>query len=366
MVPRVWVLLEKLPLTGNGKVDRRALPEVEGEGGGVEEYEGPRNAEEEIVCGLWGEVLKQERVGIRANFFELGGHSLLATQLVSRIRVALGVELPLRALFEAPTVAGLVERIEEERRQSGGRVLPRLERGSREVAPPLSFAQQRLWFIDQLQPGNTLYNIPMAVRLSGELNREALKWSVGEIVRRHEALRTRFPEREGVAVQEIVEEGWRGVEEIDLRGKEEVEREEEAQRVVEEEAGKGFDLGQGPLLRVKLLQVEEQEHVLVVTMHHIVSDGWSTGVMVREFVSLYEARSQGRPSPLPELEIQYADYAMWQRGWLQGEVLAEQVEYWRGQLQGVEALELPVEHGRGGAASQAGGSEGVVLGEELT
>jgi acyl carrier protein len=207
MVPRAWVFLEKLPLTANGKVDRRGLPEPEKSGEERDMYVAPRNAEEEIVCGLWGEVLKQERVGIRANFFELGGHSLLATQLVSRIRAAFAVELPLRALFEAPTVAGLVERMEQERRLGLGLRIPPLGRGSREGGVPLSFAQQRLWFIDQLQPGSTAYNIPFAVRLSGELDREALKWSVGEIVRRHEALRTRFPGRDGVAVQEIVEEG---------------------------------------------------------------------------------------------------------------------------------------------------------------
>src|SRR5579864_5959234 len=356
MVPAVVVELEKLPLNANGKIDRRRLPEPEWPGGEQEAVR-PRDVTEELLCGIWEEVLRIERVGVGDNFFQMGGHSLLAMQLISRIRKALGVELPVQEIFEAPTVGGMAERIRSKRSQGVGQVVPAIVRVDRERPLPLSYAQQRLWFIDQLEPGSAAYNIPLGLRMVGELNRVALRQSLEEIVRRHEVLRTRFPQREGVAVQEIVEAGEFRVEEVDLREIESREgREEELGRRVEAEAAKPFDLGRGPVVRATLLQLEEQEHVLLLTLHHIASDGWSMGILEREFAALYGAYSKGEKSPLAELKVQYADYAVWQREWLQGEVLERQLGYWRKQLAEVGVLEMPVDGVRGARASQAGGA----------
>jgi amino acid adenylation domain-containing protein len=366
MVPSLFVSMEKLPRTPQGKIHHAALPapvvnEAPGNDG---EQSAVTTVTEDLIGNIWCALLNQERIGVDENFFELGGHSLLATQVITRVREAFRVELPLRTLFENPTVAGLAGQVEKARGRNEAVAVATMVRASRERELPLSFAQQRLWFIDQLEPGSTVYNIPFGVRLSGELNREALLWSLGEIVRRHEVLRTRFPEREGVPVQEIREEWRPEIEEIDLRGLS--EREEEARRQAQEEADDPFDLGRGPLLRVKLLRLEEQEHVLLVTVHHIVSDGWSRSVMVREMTALYQAYQEGRPSPLGEMELQYADYAVWQREWLQGEVMAEQLGYWRRQLAGIEALELPVDHARKGLGKQDGGVVEWELSEELS
>ena len=210
--------------------------------------ERPGNVSEELLCGIWEEVLKKDQVGVNEDFFELGGHSLLATQVVSRIRGTLGVELPLRAMFEAATVRDLAERIEREKEQGKKVRIPELKKVVGEAgAKPLSYAQQRLWFLDQLEPGSAAYNMPWAVRLKGRLDKEAVWWSMGEIVRRHEVLRTRFPEQDGIAVQEVMEAGGVEAEEVDLRGLEGEERERAAVELAREEAGKGFDLGRGPL-----------------------------------------------------------------------------------------------------------------------
>src|SRR5437868_3123363 len=364
MVPWSIVKLEKMPLTANGKLDRRALPKPEARG--EREYEGPRNAVEEIVSGIWSEVLKVEKVGIHDNFFELGGHSLLATQVVSRVRSALGVEVRLRALFTEQTVAGFAAEVEQERSKGGEGVAAAIERAGREGEMPLSYAQQRMWFIDQLEPGSAAYNIPCAVRLSGRLDEEALRRSLNEIVMRHEALRTSFPSRDGAPTQEIHESGELGLEVIDLTKAEEGEREERLEELLAEEARRGFDLSRGPLIRARLMKEGEEEHVLMVNMHHIVSDGWSMEVMVGELAQLYEAFRDGKESPLGEMEIQYADYAVWQRRWLKGEVLERQVEYWKEKLEGVGAMELPTDRARTAVTSHGGGSERFRLREEVT
>jgi amino acid adenylation domain-containing protein len=345
MVPWVVEELEEMPRLPNGKLDRKKLGRMAGGvvgKGGRGEYEGPGNAGEEILCGIWEEVLGQERVGVRDNFFEMGGHSLLAMQMISRVRGVFGVELALRRLFEKPTVRGLGEEIEGERRKGKRREVPELKRregvGGRRK---LSYAQQRLWFLDELEPGKARYNIPVGVRLEGELDKEALRKSLEEIVRRHEILRTRIVEEDGEVMQEVEEAGkWRMEEEEDLRGWGEGEREEELKRRVKEEGERAFDLRAGGLFRGKLLRMGEKDHVLMVVMHHIVSDGWSMGVMEGEFVELYRGYVEGREAGLGELEYQYGDYAEWQREWLQGEMLEEQVGYWREQLEGVEGLDL--------------------------
>ena len=345
MVPTVYVELAKIPLTALAKVDRQALPEPEA--AGVvrgSEYLAPRTATEEILAGLWGEVLGVARVGVADNFFELGGHSLLATQLMSRVRAAFSVEVPLRQLFEQPTVGGLGLAVEEAVRGGAGVSAPPLVAVSRAEHLPLSFAQQRLWFIDQMLPGSIMYNLPLAVRLTGKLAFRALEETLSEIVRRHEVLRTTFRAVDGQPVQVIHPSQRVPVALIDLLGLSEAAQQEESERLLAADARRPFDMAAGPLLRVTLLRLSAKEHVVLFTMHHIVSDGWSMSVFVKEVAALYEAYLEGKVSPLPELSVQYADYAVWQREWLQGEVLAGQVDYWREQLRGAPAvLELPTD-----------------------
>jgi amino acid adenylation domain-containing protein len=366
MVPSVYVYLEQLPLTANGKVDRRALPAPE-VAEREELYLEPRTATEEIVAGIWSHVLRVERVGVGENFFELGGHSLLATQVMSRLRKSFGVELALRELFERPTIAGLAQRVDEALRSGVGVVAPPLEPVERGAALPLSFAQQRIWFLDQLQPHSGFYNIPSALRLRGVLDSEALERSLNEIVRRHEALRTIFPNRDGEPVQIILNDLQLRLSVLDLSTLADAEREARLRELVAVEAAQPFALDRAPLLRASLLQLAADEHVLLLTTHHIVSDGWSMGVLVQELTALYDAYSQGEKSPLPELSIQYADYAMWQRSWLQGDVLERQLRYWRDQLEDAPSvLELPTDRARPAMQSYRGAAQAVVLPAELS
>jgi amino acid adenylation domain-containing protein len=365
MVPSIFVALQELPLTPNGKVDRKSLPEPERtreEKG----YVAPRSATEEILCGIWKEMLKLERMGVEDNFFEVGGHSLLATQVISRVRQVFSVDLPLRDIFESPTVATLASRIDHERQKGSLLESPPILRVRREIPLPLSYAQQRLWFIDQFEPGSATYNIPLAVRLLGELDKQALDRSLHEIVRRHEVLRTKFPQTDGVPVQQIAEELEFHVEESDLRYWPGPSREQEAIRMVQVDAGTPFDLATGPLFRIKLLHLEERDYVLLVTMHHMVSDAWSMGILMREFTELYEAYRIGAPSPLPELAVQYADFSVWQREWLKGEVLERQLDYWRKQLAQVLAIDMPSDHSRLAFRSHRGAVEKFELPEEAT
>ncbi|WXH33848.1 D-alanine--D-alanyl carrier protein ligase [Myxococcus stipitatus] len=345
MVPATFVVLESLPLTPSGKVNRKALPVPEtGDGAFV----APRTVTEQIVAGIFAEVLGLERVGLQGHFFDLGGHSLIATRAISRARGAFGAELPLRELFEAPTVVEFAKRVERLTQVGAARVAPPLvPRTDKSRPPPLSFAQQRLWFLDQLEPASASYNVPGAVRMLGPLDTVALARTFEELVRRHEALRTTFRSENGVAAQIIAPASNVVMREVHLDVLPESSREAEARRLVEQEVSKPFDLTRGPLLRVTLARLGEEEHVLVVVLHHIVSDGWSTEVLVREVGALYEAYAEGRESPLKELAVQYADYAEWQRGWLKGEVLEKQVEYWRKQLEGAPgALELVTDKAR--------------------
>src|SRR5262249_912037 len=351
MVPEEILLLEEMPITANGKVDRKRLPKVVSAGRQSEaEYVGARTPVEEIVIGIFEEVLSIERVGRDDNFFDIGGHSLLATQAVSRVRSAFGVEMSVGSIFEAATVEGLARKIEQAIRTGEKDKAPPLVRASRDgqrgVRLPLSFAQQRLWFLDQLVPDDPFYNCPHAVRLEGGLDLEALERVINEIVRRHEVLRTRFEVEEGQPIQVIDQWTPRKMERVDLTNLPREEKEREARRIAREEAGMGFDLRRGPLLRVKVLELEEEEHVMLFSMHHIVSDAWSVRVLVREVCALYEAISEGQKSPLDELEIQYADYAVWQRKYLAGGVLESETGYWKEQLKNAAELELPVDCSR--------------------
>src|SRR6185369_14783161 len=348
MIPAAFVTLEQWPLTVNGKLDRKALPEPDGSRPSLErEYVAPRTAVEEVLAGIWSDVLRVEQIGVHDNFFELGGHSLLATQVVSRVREAFRVELPLSELFEGATLAALATVIEASLRGGGELANKPIAVVARGEGLPLSFAQQRLWFLDQMNPGTATYNIPLGIRLSGSLDVAALERAISEVVRRHETLRTSFVEEEGTARQVIAAAEVLALPVVELSQLPEAEQEAEVQRLAAVESTQAFDLAQGPLWRVQLLRLSAAEHVLLCTMHHIVSDGWSMEILVREVSALYEAYAAGRAPALAELPIQYADYAVWQREWLQGEVLEEQLGYWRKQLAGVPAvLELPVDRVR--------------------
>ncbi|ARV60166.1 hypothetical protein BZZ01_17390 [Nostocales cyanobacterium HT-58-2] len=367
MVPSVFVLLEALPLLPNGKVNRQALlapgqvrPELK------EAFVAARTPFEEMLSRIYAQVLSVEQVGIDDNFFELGGHSLLATQVISQIRKTFQVELPLRCLFESPTVAGLAKHVEMTMKADDGLTAPPIERVSRDVVLPLSFAQQRLWFLDQLQTGNAAYNISAAVRLKGMLNIAALMQSLNEIVHRHEALRTTFTTVNAQPVQIIAPDLTVVFPIVDLQEFPEIEQQAEVRRLSTEEAQRPFDLTQGPLLRATLLQLDEADHVLLFTMHHIISDGWSMGVLVRELVALYEAFCVGKPAPLPELPIQYADFTMWQHQWLQGEVLETQLAYWKQQLgKNLPVLELPTDRPRPAVQTFQGARQSLFLSKTL-
>ena len=370
MVPAAFVGLPELPVAATGKVDRQALAKIEVALAPAEGYVAPRTLLEEALAGIWAELLGRPQVGVRDDFFDLGGHSLLATQVLSRVRRLLGAELSIRALFEAPTVEALahqIERVRQEADRAAGLALAPVPRDPAGPPLPLSFAQARLWFLDHLQPGSAVYNLPVAYRLRGRLEPAALAAALGEIARRHEALRTRFSEGE---------EGQRQVVDpvppafvlprIDLGGLPEPARRREAERQVDEEARRPFDLARGPLLRSLLVRLEDGEWTLVLAMHHIVSDGWSVEVLLRELETLCAAALAGLPSPLPELPVQYADFAIWQRQWLQGEVLERQLAYWRQRLAGAPtALELPVDRPHPAVQSFRGGAAERRLGTEL-
>jgi amino acid adenylation domain-containing protein len=365
MVPSAFVMLDALPLTANGKVDRKALPAPELDYGEAE-YVPPRPGVEQVVAGIWLDVLRLERVGRNDNFFAVGGHSLLATQLISKVRSRFAIELPLRTLFEAPSVAEFSQRIAAAQR-TDARAAPPIPRVRRGAALAPSFAQQRLWFLDQLEPENAFYNIAEAVRLRGALNIAGLHASLNEMVRRHEALRTRFETVGGTPVQVIEPELSLALSVADLSGFEDEERERRTQALALEEAMRPFDLATGPLIRATLLRLGEEEHVALFTLHHIVADAWSMGVLVREVAALYRAYTDARAPGLPELPIQYADFAHWQRAYLSGEVLERQVAYWKEQLSGApELLQLPTDRPRPAVQSHRGAHHPFVLGTELT
>ncbi len=364
MVPSAYVVLERLPLTPNGKLDRRALPAPEVTALSVR---GPRTPQEEMLCGLFAEVLGLERVGIDDNFFALGGHSLLATRLISRIRATLDVEIAIRSLFEAPTVAALVQRLEG---AQAGR--PALRAVLRPDEVPLSYAQRRLWFLDRLEGESeghksATYTIPLAVRLVGALDRSALAAALGDIVARHESLRTIFPDVLGVPRQEVLAADAARprlavveVSEADL---------EEA---LAGAARRGFDLACEPPLRAQLFALEPdedgaREHVLLLVLHHIAADGWSLAPLLRDLGRCYGARCRGAQAELAPLPVQYADYTLWQHALLGSEedgssAIARQLSFWREALKDLpDQIDLPSDHVRPAVASHRGGSVALTL-----
>ena len=359
MVPSAFVFVDRFPLTANGKLDRAALPAPEAEAGRA--YRGPRTPAEEILCALFAEVLGVSRVGIDDNFFALGGHSLLATRLISRIRATLDVELAIRSLFEAPTVEGLARRLEE-----GGAARPALRPVARPLEIPLSFAQRRLWFLNRLEGPSGTYVIPVAVRLKGALDLAALEAALGDVVDRHESLRTVFPDRLGVPRQEILApEAGRPRLVVAEVG------EAELAAALSSAARRGFDLSEEPPLRAHVFALGADEHVLLLLLHHIAGDGWSMRPLWRDLAAAYAARLSGGAPRLAALPVQYADYALWQHGVLgaeseAGSAIAGQLAYWRETLAGLPAeLDLPRDRARPAASSYCGDLVGLSLSAEL-
>ncbi|WP_279576437.1 non-ribosomal peptide synthase/polyketide synthase [Actinomadura nitritigenes] len=362
LVPAVFVELAALPMLPNGKIDRGSLPEPDGVRPDLAgEFGAPATPAEELLAALWSDVLGLDRVGTGDDFFELGGHSLLATQVVSRIRAAAGVEVPLSLLFDHPTVRGLAAALAS----SAPRLaVPPVEPVGREAPLPPSFGQQRLWFLDRLDPGSPEYNIPVALRLAGPLDVDALRAAFGALVERHEVLRTRLVEEDGVPWQ-IVDppsETGAGLELVDLaaRGG---DPETLAGELLAADADAPFDLAAGPLVRGRVLRLRPDDHVLSLCLHHVVSDEWSAGVLRRELWELYGAFRRGEPSPLPPLPVQYADFAVWQRDRLRGEVLDGQLAYWRERLAGVPVLDLPTDRPRPVVRTGAGAVVGFEIPE---
>ncbi|ONI88959.1 non-ribosomal peptide synthetase [Actinosynnema sp. ALI-1.44] len=323
LVPSAFIGLDRLPVTRNGKLDRRALPDPAIEQTG---YVEPETAGERAIAGIWAELLGLERVGAHDNFFELGGDSILSIQVVSRIRAALGADVSARAVFDTPTVAGLAAGIAREATAA-------IPVRSRDDVLPLSYAQQRLWFLHEFAPDSTEYVTPLAVRLRGELDREALSRALNRLVDRHESLRTTFESVDGKGVQVVHGHGNTPLPVADVS---------DAEQALAEESHRPFDLTTGPLLRARLLRVAPDEHVLGLIMHHIVTDGWSGGVLIRDLAELYRAELTESPADLPDLPIQYADFAAWQRE----QDSSGHLDYWRARLDGVVPVELPTDRPR--------------------
>jgi amino acid adenylation domain-containing protein len=360
MMPSLFVGMSALPLTRHGKVDRRALPLPQPTTPGPGSV-GPRTPVEARLSEIWSDVLHVAPIGAHDNFFELGGHSLLGTQVMARIRRELHLDVPLRALFEAPTLARLATVVETARRDSAPPLVP----VGRAAPLPLSFAQQRLWFLEQLNPGQPTYNQPHALRLAGPLDLNALAAAFTLIVERHEVLRTAFALADDAPVQQVQPPASVPAPVVDLCGLGD-EAEAVLQQVMRAEARRPFDLAAAPLLRVRVLRLTPATHVLFVAVHHIVCDGWSMGLLVREFAECYAAALERRPPALPALPIQYGDFAHWQRRWLQDAVLDDQLAYWRQQLAGVPALDLPIDAPRPAIESHRGALAAVRLSPALT
>ncbi|TCP59053.1 amino acid adenylation domain-containing protein [Tumebacillus sp. BK434] len=366
MVPAAFVQLEAMPLTPSGKIDRQALlalesatlPSVE------RTYVAPSSPLEKELCIVWSEVLQVEQVGVQDNFFTLGGHSLLATRMMSRVNSRFATHLPLRSLFEAPTIAKLAAVIAEQENEV---VAPPIIPAPRNEQLPLSYSQERIWVMEQLEPEAAVYNIPGAFSVSGELDRELLSTSIHEVIRRHEALRTTFPVTDGTPEVLIHEELFVPILELDVRHLPEGERDEAAQRLALEDTQRPFDLIQGPLVRVTTIQKADDEHLLLITLHHIIADGWSISVLINEFSLLYATLKNGLPSPLQELPIQYSDFVYWQKLPEQQAALQQQLEYWKQQLGGeLEPLQLPTDRPRPSSQTFCGATTQFMLSKALT
>jgi amino acid adenylation domain-containing protein len=391
MVPSHFVVLDSLPLTTNGKVDRKALPapgahrRESDEAAVAPEFidelfadasnrkvagisrrsTRPQTETEKAIAAIWTEVMRVENPGVYDDFFELGGHSLLAIKIISRIRDVFDVDFPTQSLFERPTIAGLAASLTELRNAKA--IAKSIER-RKSVGPfALSFAQEQLWFLHEMAFGSPVYNVVDMIRLGGRYNAEAVRKALQELVRRHEALRTVFRFQDGRPVQEVLPAVELAIKEIDLSSLAEQDRDRQWKRVVEEETRRPFDLSRAPLFRVAMVHVSGKEHKLLLTIHHIIADEWSMELIHHEFAVLFNAFSHGQPSPLPELPVQYSDFAAWQREWIQGEVLDRQVAYWKKDLAGAPlVLELPTDKSRPAVQSFRGATEVFELPAELS
>jgi amino acid adenylation domain-containing protein/FkbH-like protein len=367
MVPSTFIMLDALPLTPNGKLDRRALPDPNAVHRSFSaDREAPRTPTEEIVAAIMAEVLGLEQVGRHENFFELGGHSLLATKVISRLREAFNLEVPVQCLFESPTATQLSHWVDTVLQEERGMLAPAIKPTSRDGEVPLSFIQESLWLLNQLDAARTAYNMPMALQLNGSLHVSALEQAITEIVRRHEVLRTTFEIVADSPMQVINPKLTLTFPIVDLQHLPEEERAREIQRLIAEETERLFDLAMGPLVRVTLLRLNADSHVLLLVMHHIISDGWSLGIFVEELSIYYQAFCRGQSAALPDLPIQYADFAKWQRQWLQGEVLESQISYWKKLLVGAPPLvELPTDRPRPSMQTFRGAYHSITLSNSL-
>ncbi|WP_050808442.1 non-ribosomal peptide synthetase [Collimonas fungivorans] len=364
MVPAAYVALAALPLTANGKLDRKHLPAPETEAYAASGYVAPEGESETALAAIWSQLLRVERIGRYDNFFTLGGHSLVAVQMISRIRQSFNIEVAISALFEFPALLDFCAEL----LASGHSVRPPLTAASGAERELLSFAQQRLWFLEQMGGVSHAYHIPLGLQLRGELDRVALVQALERLVFRHEALRTSFVAREGHgAIQRVAAADVSHFQLLEHDLRHHPEREAELERLLAEEAARPFDLAQGPLIRGLLLQETRTQHTLLITAHHIVSDGWSTGLLLDEISALYNAYRQGAHDPLPALAVQYPDYAAWQRRWMSGAVLEQQTAYWKQSLAGAPTLlELPTDHPRPPQQDYAGASIDTRLDAALT
>ncbi len=359
LVPSYFIIVDELPLTSHGKVDLRALPAPGEAALARQSFVAPRTEEEETLAGIFREVLRLGRVGIHDNFFHLGGHSLSATRVAVRVQHIFGIRCPVRVIFEHPDVASLSLYVREQLARTSYTLAP-IEKVDRERPLPLSFAQQRLWFLDQYEEAtSTAYNLPLAFRLRGELDLEALQKALDALVRRHESLRTIFPVDAGRASQKVLPPGTVKLDLVDLE-------EDRLQEALEREAHRRFDLERGPLFRVSLFTINGPESVLMINQHHIISDAWSAGILVRELSELYEAFRLGREPYLPELPAQYVDYTCWQREWLSGKVLREQLDYWEENLRDLPCVELPADRPRPSAKTYNGRRTEFMMDEKVT
>jgi NRPS condensation-like uncharacterized protein/acyl carrier protein len=360
MVPALWVEMETLPLTSNGKIDKKALPDPDVNELLSNEYAAPRNLTEEKLAAIWKELMDLERAGIYDNFFELGGHSLLAMRVISSVRNEFGSELTIKDFFLRPTIAELASHLET---QSNVSVLPAIVAGERPKHIPLSFAQERLWFIDKLE-GSAQYHLPSVLRLKGKLNKSALEFALKNIVNRHEVLRTVMIETEGKGYQKVLsKDGWNL---NDADGSQFKNKKEDLKNEILRIVNMPFDLSKDHMMRGHLINLGDNDNLLVLTLHHIASDGWSVSILVSELAELYKSFEEKRDAVLDELKVQYADYSIWQRDYLKGVVLESKLDYWKKKLGNAEPLHLPTDFPRPAIQGKSGAVKEFIIDKELT
>ncbi|MCM3538297.1 non-ribosomal peptide synthetase [Priestia endophytica] len=357
MIPAHLVELEQFPLTPNGKIDRKALPAPDEQPTGDLNVL-PRTPSEELIASVWAQVLGVENIGIQDSFFEQGGHSLLATQIVSRLQEVFQIKIPLRELFTHVTVEALAKRLDQLCNGEKKREVPPLVPMRRGESIPLSYAQKRLWFIDQLIPNSAMYNIHAACRLTGKWSIQALEAGWNQLLERHESLRTIIQEQEGEPFQQVQSHVFRPIPQTDLANLSLEDREREMKRLIQNEAEEPFHLGKGPLIRTRILKVDKEEWVLLCTMHHIIADGWSMGILLEEWMAFYEGAISGKPVEMKELSVQYADFVMWQKEWQKEENLDQHLQYWKEELSGeLPVLQLPMDRPRPAVQTHRGASQ---------